>query len=172
MSQHLNQSTYAAEQFRAHRAQQNHIKHTPHEKIPVFPADSAEALACQYSKPDATQNLDPARKELAALIKARNEASEVLTAKKAALSKAAASVAKLRADLDAVRRTASASTAAQAAALAACFESGDAPPAPAQPVSTGYADQIQQQLHCVGELPPASLTASGGNRETLAHRHG
>lgn len=144
-TQHLNQSTYAAEQARAHRAQQNHIKHTPPEPIPQFDKESAEALVCQYSKPD-TPILSPARQELAGLIADRNAAETVVTAKKSALSKAQQLCTNLRLDLDAVRKSAASSADAQAAALVRCFESGDEPPPAAQPVVTGNADALAQQL--------------------------
>lgn len=140
------QSGAQYDQFRSDKAKQAHMKNAPREPIPQFAADSAEALSCQYSKPDAMQNLDPARKELASLIKVRNEAAAVALAKKNALSRAAATVANLRKDLDAVRNSAAASTAAQAKALAASFEDDTATPAPAHPVATGNADQLQQQL--------------------------
>lgn len=145
MNQHPNQSTYAAEQARAHRAQQTHIRNTPLQPLPTFDRESAEHLLVAYSKPDTTQHLDPARQELAGLIELRNAASTTVEAKKAALGKAQQLCTTLRLDLDAARKASAFSADAQAAALVRCFESGDEPPA-AQPVVTGNADQHAQQL--------------------------
>lgn len=133
------------DQFRADRAKAAHMRNAPHEPIPNFDPESPDAIMCQYSKPD-NAPLDPARKELASLIKVRDEAAATVTVKKNALAKASAQAANLRRDLDAARNSAAANTAAQAKALAASFESGDEPPAPQQPVATGNVDQLQQQL--------------------------
>lgn len=145
MNQHLNQSTYAAEQARAHRAQQNHIKHTPREAIPQFDKESAEQLLVSYSKPP-EPTLNPARQELAALIADRNAASEVAEIKRTALNKAQQLCTTLRLDLDAMRKSVASSADAQAAALVRCFESGDEPPAPTPSVVTNNSDQLAQQL--------------------------
>ncbi len=140
------QSAIQYDQMRADKAKAAHMRNAPKEPIPQFDKESAEQLLVAYSKPDTAQQLTPARQELAGLIQLRNAAESVVTGKKAALSKAAALCARLRLDLDALRKTATASANAQAAALAACFESGDAPlPAAPAPVTTGNIDQLQQQ---------------------------
>lgn len=141
----INQSARTSEQLRADRAKQVHLRNTPPEAIPSYPKESAEALLCQYSKPD-MPNLDPARKELAGLIADRNATEAVVTAKKSALGKAQQLCTNLRLDLDAVRKSAASSADAQAAALVRCFESGDEPPALAPTVATGNADALAQQL--------------------------
>ena len=139
------QSSYAYDQMRAHKAKQAHMRNAKHEPIPVFPADSAEALSCQYSKPEVVQP-DPARRELAGLIAASNEAAAVALAKKNALSRAVVTVTNLRGELDAARKVAADQAAAQAKALAASFENDTAPPAPANTVTTMYLDEFQQKL--------------------------
>lgn len=146
MSQ-INQVARTSEQLRADRAKQVHLAHAPREKIPQFDPESADALLVSYSKPTPVP-LSPVRAELFSLIQLRDEAAQTLATKKAALSKAAATVTKLRSDLDAVRRVVTEQAAAQAAALAASFEN-DTPapaPAPANTVATLYFDEFQQQI--------------------------